>query len=149
MKTLLVTIALGATIVSTGAAAQYGGGMGADQTRQQALQQADDMFMRFDVNRDGVVTRQEAEQVGARFGGGKRVERTIDRTFGPAQSLTRQQFEAQAMARFDRDDLNHDGVVTVAERQQARAALKAERAGGQPGEMAPPPGAMPPPPPPQ
>ena len=40
-----------------------------------------------------------------------------------------QQFEAQQLARFDRDDLNHDGTVTTAERQQARSALKAERAG--------------------
>jgi hypothetical protein len=52
----------------------------------------------------------------------------VERVFGTAQSLTLQQFEAQQLARFDRDDANHDGVVTVAERQQARAALKAERA---------------------
>jgi hypothetical protein len=43
--------------------------------------------------------------------------------------LTQPQAEAEALARFDRDDLNHDGVVTVAERQQARAMLKAQRAG--------------------
>ena len=54
----------------------------------------------------------------------------IDHAFGAAQSLTLQQFEAAALARFDRADVNHDGVVTVAERQQAREqrmALRAER----------------------
>lgn len=132
MKMLLATIALGATIASTQAAAQYGGGrMMQDQTREQAKQQADEMFQRFDLNHDGVVTRQEAEQAAAQFGSGKRAEKMIDRMFGDAQSLTLQQAEAAALARFDRDDLNHDGVVTVAERQQARAALKAQRAAGQ------------------
>lgn len=126
MKRLLVTIALGATIVSTQASAQDRGGYMQDMTRQQAQQKADSMFRRFDINHDGVVTRQEAEQAAAQFGG--RGERMIDRVFGTAQSLTLQQFEAQSLARFDRDDLNHDGVVTAAERQQARAALKAQRA---------------------
>ena len=138
MKTLLVTIALGATLFSTQALAQARGGWMQDMTRQQAKDMADGMFQRFDLNNDGVVTRQEAEQAGQQFGGGNRVEKLINRTFGTAQSLTLQQFEGQALARFDRDDANHDGTVTVAERQQARAALKAERAaqGVQPGAPA-------------
>ena len=159
MRKLLVTIALGATIVATQAAAQdsappppppgvapmaggegrhhHGGWAQEDMTRAQAQQMADTMFQRFDLNHDGVVTRQEAEQARAQMGfGGDRVEKMIDRAFGTAQSLTLQQFEAQSLARFDRDDLNHDGVVTAAERQQARAQLKAERASGQnPGQQ--------------
>ena len=136
MKALLVTVALGAAIVSTAALAQdepggRGGRMMQDMTRQQVQQQADRMFQRIDLNHDGVVTRQEAEQAAAQFG--ERGERMIDRLFGDAQSLTLQQAEQQALARFDRDDLNHDGVVTAAERQQARAALKAER-GQNPGQ---------------
>ncbi len=130
MKTLLLTVALGATMVSGAAIAQdQGGGRGGymqDMTRVQAQQMADSMFQRFDLNHDGVVTRQEADQAASQFGG--RAERMVERVFGTAQSLTLQQFEAQQLARFDRDDANHDGVVTVAERQQARAALKAERA---------------------
>jgi Ca2+-binding EF-hand superfamily protein len=127
MRKLFATIALGAAIVSTQALAQeQGGRQMQDMTRQQAQQRADAMFQRLDLNHDGVVTRQEAEQAAAQFGG--RGERMIDRVFGTAQSLTQQQFEAQALARFDREDLNHDGVVTAAERQQARAALKAQRA---------------------
>ena len=132
MNKLLVTLALGATIIATAAFAQdEQGGRGRwmqDQTRAEAQQRADAMFQRFDLNHDGVVTRDEAQQVAAQFGAADRAPRMIDRVFGGAQSLTLQQFEAQALARFDRDDLNHDGVVTVAERQQARAALKAARA---------------------
>jgi hypothetical protein len=140
MKGLLVTIALGATIISTQAFAQdQGGGPMQDMTRAQAQAKADGMFRRLDLNHDGVVTREEAEQAGQQLGGGKRVGKLIDRTFGAAQSLTLQQFEAQALARFDRDDLNHDGTVTAAERQQARAALKAERAAQPAPQQVPPP----------
>jgi hypothetical protein len=131
MKKLLVTLALGASIISTAALAQDEGGRGRwmeDMTRAQAQQMADAMFQRFDRNHDGVVTRQEAEEAAAKFGAGDRAERMIARLFGDAQSLTLQQAETQALARFDRDDANHDGIVTAAERQQARAALKAERA---------------------
>jgi len=133
MKKWLVTIALGAAMLSTQAFAQdgageHGGRAMQDMTRAQAQQRADMMFQRFDLNHDGTVTRQEAEQARTALGfGGQRVEKMIAQAFGDAQSLTLQQFEAQALTRFDRDDLNHDGVVTVAERQQVRAQLKAER----------------------
>jgi len=128
-KLLVVTAALGASIISTGALAQ--GRVMQDMTRQQAQEMADSMFQRFDLNHDGIVTRAEAEQAGAQFG--DRAQKMIDRVFGDSQSLTLQQFEAQSLARFDRDDLNHDGVVTVAERQQVRATLKVHRAAQNPG----------------
>jgi hypothetical protein len=129
MKTLLAGLALGAAIISTAAIAQQGGMMDQDMTRAEAQQRADMMFQRFDANHDGVITRDEAQQAAAQFG--ERGQRMVDRLFGTAQSITLQQFEAQTLARFDRDDLNHDGVVTTTERQQARAALKAARAAGQ------------------
>jgi Ca2+-binding EF-hand superfamily protein len=134
MNRLLVTIALGASIVSTQALAQQGGGDGRgwaqrDMTRAEAKERADSIFQRLDVNHTGVVTRQQAEQAAQQMGfGGERAQKMIDRAFGTAQSLTLQQFEAQELARFDRDDLNHDGTVTAAERQQVRAELKAQRA---------------------
>ena len=133
MKTLLVTITLGAATISTQALAQDDGAQRSgwamqDQTRAQAQQRADMMFQRFDLNHDGTVTRQEAEQAASQFGAGGRGEKMIDRVFGDAQALTLQQFEAQSLARFDRDDLNQDGTVTAAERQQVRAQLKAQRA---------------------
>ena len=73
MKTLLVTIALGATMISTQALAQdAGGGRGGwaqqDMTRAQAQQMADSMFQRFDLNHDGAVTRPEAEQARTQMG---------------------------------------------------------------------------------
>jgi hypothetical protein len=47
--------------------------------------------------------------------------------FGDAASVTQAQFEAQALARFDRQDLDRDGVVTADERRQARAARQQQR----------------------
>jgi hypothetical protein len=134
MKNLLVTVALGATIVSTQALAQnHGGGgwMQQDITRAQAQQMADSMFQRLDANHDGTVTRDEAQQMAAQSGG--RGGRMLDRVFGNAQSLTLQQFETQSLARFDAEDLNHDGTVTAAERQQLRAQRQSER-GQNPGQ---------------
>jgi Ca2+-binding EF-hand superfamily protein len=134
MKNLLVTVALGATIVSTQALAQnHGGGgwMQQDMTRAQAQQMADSMFQRLDANHDGTVTRDEAQQMAAQSGG--RGGRMLDRVFGNAQSQTLQQFETQSLARFDAEDLNHDGTVTAAERQQLRAQRQSER-GQNPGQ---------------
>jgi hypothetical protein len=134
MKKILFAVALGATIISTQAFAQDGGSEGRQLTRRDAQAMADSMFQRFDLNHDGVVTRDEAQQALAQFtqgASGKRADKAgkmLDRFFGTSQSVSQQQFEAVSLARFDRDDLNHDGVVTPAERAQARAQLKADRA---------------------
>ena len=131
MNKILIPLAIGAAALSTTGFAQMGGrGMMQDMTRAQAQQRADMIFQRFDTNHDGTITRQEAEQAAAQFG--ERGQRMVDRIFRDTQSITLQQFEAQQLAQFDRDDLNHDGIVTVAERQQVRAQLKAQRAGQAP-----------------
>jgi hypothetical protein len=152
MKILAAAVALGATLVSTPLVAQAqtppaqapgaqapqggrGGWMQGPQTRDQAKQRADMMFQRFDLNHDGVVTRQEVDQILAQMssgddsGRGDRMARMVDRLFGGAQSITQAQFEAQALARFDAMDLNHDGTVTPEERQQAMAAMRGQSAG--------------------
>jgi len=130
MKNLLVAAAMGAAVVSTpGVAQDRGGWAKQDVTRQQAQQMADAMFQRFDLNHDGAVTRQEAAQAAAQFGGGDRAQRLIDRVFGSAQSVTLQQFEAQALARFDRQDVNRDGTVSSAERTQGREQRQAQNPG--------------------
>jgi hypothetical protein len=140
MKTLLVTVALGAAILSTPAAAQTqapgGGWMQRDQTRVEAQQRADTMFQMLDANKDGTVTRAEADQALAQFQaarggdnngrGGGRMQGMVERAFGASQSLTQAQFEAQALTRFDAMDINHDGTVTAAERQQLRAQRQAQ-----------------------
>jgi Ca2+-binding EF-hand superfamily protein len=135
MKTLIATIALGAALIPAAASAQaktndiaVGGFPIQNLTRQQAQQMADGIFERLDADHNGTVTRQEAEQVREQMGmGGERAQRMIERTFGVSQSLTLKQFEDQQLARFDRQDLNHDGVVTAEERQQARALRQAAK----------------------
>ena len=127
----LAAAAIGTAVLAGQAGAQQaptdsGHRMHRDMTRQQAQQMADKMFQRLDLNHDGTVTRAEAQQAIAQFGGGDadvsdRATRMMDRVFGGAQSVTQAQAEAVALTRFDRQDLNHDGVVTAAERQQARA----------------------------
>ena len=143
MKKLFVAMALGASLISAPVLAQgqpqapgggeRGGWMQRDQTRAEAQQRADMMFQMLDANKDGTVTKAEAEtaltqfqaargsddQAGGRGAG--RMQRMIDQAFGTAQSLTRAQFEALTLARFDAQDLNHDGTVTAAEREQLRA----------------------------
>ena len=134
MKTL-IAIALGAALSPAAASAQaqandiaVGGFPIQNLTRQQAQQIADGIFERLDADHNGTVTRQEAEQVREQMGmGGERAQRMIERTFGTSQSLTLKQFEEQQLARFDRQDLNHDGVVTAEERQQARALRRAAK----------------------
>ena len=132
MNKFLVTIALGAAMVSTPLFAQQGAGRGfgqRDQTRAEVQQRADMMFQMIDANHDGTVTKDEAQAALANFGGGGgragMMQRMIDRTFASAPSVTQAQFEAMMLARFDAQDLNHDGVVTAAEREQARAAEQA------------------------
>ena len=135
MKKLVFSIVLGATMLSTQAGAQTApdephGRASREITRQQAQQFADSMFERFDLNHDGVVTRDEAEQARSQMSaasghGGGRAERMIDKLFGGAQSVSKSQFETMALARFDKQDANRDGVVTPVERQQARASRQA------------------------
>ena len=146
MKRAIFAIAIGAAVVSTPAIAQgYGGGR--DQTRAEAQQRAEMMFQMMDSNKDGTVTKAEAEQALAQFQamrggednggrGGGRMQRMLDQAFATSQSLTLQQFEAQALARFDAMDLNHDGTVTAAERQQARAQMRATVAPAAPAPQA-------------
>lgn len=142
MKTIFLTVAFGAMALSAPAIAQDGGGRGGwmqrDQTRADAQQRADMMFQMLDTNKDGTVTRAEAQQALEQFeaarGGGEegrgagRIQRMINLAFGSGQSITLQQFEAQALARFNRMDLDHNGTVTAAERQQARANAQAQDA---------------------
>ena len=140
MQKLIFSIALGAAFVSAPALAQGGGGGGGymqrDQTRAEAQQRADMMFQMLDTNKDGSVTKAEAEEAVAQFEaargdddsgrGAGRMQRMIGQAFGTAQSLTLQQFEAAVLTRFDVQDLNHDGTVTAAERQQLRAQRQAQ-----------------------
>jgi hypothetical protein len=105
-----------------------------DLTRDEARERADQLFDRFDLNRDGIVTRLEAQHVGRKLlmqraatgrdsapGLGGHTLRFLERRFASADAVTRQQFEEAMLAHFDAMDSNHDGILTAAERQQALA----------------------------
>lgn len=142
MKRLVVAVALGASLVSTQAFAQaqtppaqtppaqtpqepqaqgpHGGWM-RNMTRDEAKQRADMMFQRFDLNHDGVVTRQEVDQLLAQMSSGanpdrvQRMNRMVDRIFGNAQSITKAQFEAEMLARYDRMHANRGAAPAPAQ----------------------------------
>jgi hypothetical protein len=132
MNKLYLAVALGSMAASAQVAAQGqvaaaqapAGNPQPDITRMQAKQFADALFQRLDLNHDGTATRDEAEQARTQMGGHGHI---IERTFGTAQSLNLAQFEAAALASFDAEDTNHDGVASAAEREQARALRQAHK----------------------
>jgi Ca2+-binding EF-hand superfamily protein len=106
-----------------------------DLTRQQALVRADALFERFDLDHDGIVTRDEARQVGTKLalqrtatgidpapGIGGHTLKFLEQAFAGAPSVTRREFERAMLAHFDAMDVNHDGVLTAAERAQTYGA---------------------------
>jgi hypothetical protein len=129
MKTLMFAVAFGVTTLATQAGAQSAPVNGGREgfTRAEIQQFADALFDRFDLNHDGMITRDEAEQARTQLASGEkgaeradRAEKMIERFFGTAESLSRSQFEAISLARFDKQDANHDGVVTRDERGHGR-----------------------------
>lgn len=99
------------------------------------------IFDRLDTNRDGALSRQEfaarGQMLGAMRGqqagrGGmrqnpQRAQRRVERLFGSDGVLTREEFRARALQRFERMDGNRDGRVTMAERRDSRQRLRQER----------------------
>ena len=115
---------------------------------QRRAQRAGRMFERLDLNRDGSVSRAEFDQARSQLRE-RRTERRAERgerrgmrgmrgprrgpgagadggrrLFGEQGFITREQMRERALARFDRLDSNRDGVLTVAERQQARQQMR-------------------------
>jgi hypothetical protein len=100
MKKLLLTAASAALFLSGHAAAQA-----PSAAQQAAVAMADQLFDRYDLNQDGVVTRDEAAQARAQMASAespkqnRKAERMLDRVFGNAQSVTRADVEAAAIDR--------------------------------------------------
>ena len=91
------------------------------QTRNEVVQHVRDMFARLDSNRDGYLTREEADAGHKAMAGDKRQRfawRLADR--GPERTADRG-------AAFDRLDLNKDGVITRDEFAQARPQVEEHR----------------------
>ena len=120
------------------------GRLTAEEARQARAQRrarrAERAFDRLDLDRNGNLTRAEFEQARAQLRE-RRSERRAERgerrggrfmrnahrahamragrLFGEQGFITREQFQERALTRFDRQDVNRDGTVTVAERRQA------------------------------
>lgn len=94
------------------------------------------MFARADANKDGVVTRAEFESTGEQLrarmqhlaaarGGASRLFANAD--VNKDGRISEAELEQDALAKFDRMDLNHDGSVTPEERQQSRQLFRPHR----------------------
>ena len=110
---------------------------------------ADRLFERFDLDRNGSITREEVSQARARacastapsaasrrgmrgHRGGRRGGFGMrgHRLLGEQDAVTAEQFRERALARFDRADANHDGTLTAAERRDARRHRREQRRRG-------------------
>jgi hypothetical protein len=125
MKTWTIS-ALLAAAVSISATAQ--GGPPPDPYGDATVNQADveknaaDRFAQLDANHDGTLAVDEQPNGGRRFGGEP----------GP---LRKEQFVAGQVQRFQRQDADHDGKLTKAERDAFRAQMmqRFQQGGGAPG----------------
>lgn len=154
MNSWIKTVAVAAAVLSaplmaqeTLGSARHGGGMA--------------MLRMADANGDGVITRDEfLAAAAARFarrdrngdGALDRSDRPVPppppqgtngappRPEGPARmgrNISREQFRAGALRRFERVDTNHDGKIDATELAAAETLMRARRAAG--GEMPAPP----------
>ena len=112
-------------------------------TRAEAIAQADARFAQMDTDRDGRVTGGEMRAYRAALhdrmvasgrdvpvpppGGGK--HDGMGRRMDPNGdgSVTREEFEARALKRFDRIDANHDGMIDETERANAAEMRHVDR----------------------
>jgi Ca2+-binding EF-hand superfamily protein len=108
---------------------------GRDERR---AQRREARFDRLDADKDGAISRAEFDAAHERFAergeDGRRFGHRGHRRggFGPFaaggdKSMTRAEFTAAALERFDRADANHDGTVTAAERRAAFEAMREQR----------------------
>ncbi len=94
-------------------------------TRDEFRAQAAAAFDRQDANRDGTIDATERQQWRGQRGGG--MARHDAKRGG---TITRADYQARALARFDRLDLNKDGRLDPAERQQHHRQHAERRAQG-------------------
>jgi hypothetical protein len=120
--------------------ANHDGRVTRDEARARGERRRDEMrqnmFERLDANHDGSISREEFAAAHERHEGPGRPGGP-DGPGGPghhrgmhggamfgAEGITLEQMRARALERFDRADANHDGILTVAERQAARGRMR-------------------------
>lgn len=103
-------------------------------TRDAAKSRADLLFGIADVNHDGIITRAEFDGYLKATNGDPVKANAMFEALDTAHSgqVTKQQVEADALAKFDRADLNHDGVIDQSEIAARRAAREAQAAAAAP-----------------
>ena len=127
MKTFMLIAAALTAALAVPALAQ--GGPPPDPYGDATVSQADvektagDRFAQLDANHDGSLSTDEQPNGGRRFGGGEP---------GP---LSKDAFVAGQVQRFQRQDADHDGKLTKAERDAFRAQMmqRFQQGGGAPG----------------
>jgi hypothetical protein len=159
MKTITFLAGAAALAFSAGIAAQTPPAP-VDISRAQAIAAADHRFAQFDSNGDGQLDGDEMRQAFAGRGGSRqerfaqmtpeqrermeerRAERRRGREGGESGEhgegrrrgargpVTLEQFRERALRRFDRLDADGNGVISVAEQEQARARLAERREHG-------------------
>ena len=132
-KAFLIGASLAATLAGP-AFAQPRGGPEGDLRRADVQTRLQERMARIDVNRDGTITQEEIATVvrmmqanGAPAQAAERVQAMFARSAQNGRISIADTVQRQ-MAAFDQGDANHDGTMSVAERQAAVAAAGA--AGG-------------------
>jgi Ca2+-binding EF-hand superfamily protein len=95
------------------------------ETRNEVVTHVRDMFARLDTNRDGFITREEADAADQKMAGDMRekfAKRLAERGTPMAPGAT-----MASGSGFDRLDLNKDGVITRDEFNQARSTMNERR----------------------
>jgi hypothetical protein len=137
---MLAILMLGATLIPSAASAATSRAAGVDSspiTRGEAVARADRLFELLDMNRDGLLTKSEAQTEGAklmavRFATGKDIAPGIGghtltffkRALAGGPPVDRSLFERTMLAHFDEMDSDHDGLLTADERAAGRKQME-------------------------
>ena len=135
MKPMTIVAALAAAGLSTAVYAQRGPDPWGDATVTRAEEQAkaEERFAALDTDKDGVLSAAEQKAAqgergrGGPGGGLRRADANGD------GKITRDEFVAAQLERFDRQDSDKDGMLTKAERDAARARFQQRDGGGRDG----------------
>jgi len=103
-------------------------GKGMQQRLKAVRAKMDAEFTKLDTNKDGVLSREEfmaaAPQTAGTPNGAALVSQLDKNKDG---KVTSDEFRAPILARFDKMDTNHDGVLSATERQAAQAQAQQKR----------------------